>query len=153
MATTFSSSSAEDRFDASGIARHVAADLESIFGNDRHAGAESRTAASPTLNTVPASRTGSRRALTALAGVGALGVGERNLVGRILDLLDHQHVAGELQLAGLGMDLGVHVGFGAVAGARRLGDDEVQLDVAGEGFAGACRAASESASDCDACCW
>ena len=47
---------------------------------------------------------------------------ERDLVGRVLDALDHQHVAGQTQIAGLGLDLGMHVGFGAVARARRLGD-------------------------------
>ena len=36
--------------------------------------------------------------------------------------LDHQHVAGQPQIAGLRLDLGVHVGLGAVARARRLGD-------------------------------
>ena len=47
---------------------------------------------------------------------------ERDLIGRVLDGLDHQHVAGETQIAGLRLDLGVHVGFRAVARARRLGD-------------------------------
>ena len=36
--------------------------------------------------------------------------------------LHHQHVAGEPQIAGLRLDLGMHVGFRAVARARRLGD-------------------------------
>ena len=40
----------------------------------------------------------------------------------VLDLLDHQHVARQPQLALLGVDLGVNVGLAAVAGARRLGD-------------------------------
>ena len=47
---------------------------------------------------------------------------EADLVRRVLDRLDHQHVAREPQLAGLRVDLGVHVGLGAVARARRLGD-------------------------------
>ena len=47
---------------------------------------------------------------------------QRDLVGRVLDRLDHQHVAGEPQIAGLRLDLGMHVGFRAVARARRLGD-------------------------------
>ena len=42
--------------------------------------------------------------------------------GRILDLLDHQHVARQPQFALLGVDLGVHVGLAAVARPRRLGD-------------------------------
>ena len=40
----------------------------------------------------------------------------------VLDLVDHQQVAREPQLAGLGVDLGVDVGLAAVARARRLGD-------------------------------
>src|SRR5207237_10094316 len=56
------------------------------------------------------------------SGIGAPRVFQGDLVGRILDLLDHEHVAGPPQLALLGVDLGVYVGFAAVAGARRLGD-------------------------------
>jgi hypothetical protein len=47
---------------------------------------------------------------------------ERDLVGRVLDGLHHQHVPGEPQIAGLRLDLGMHVGFRAVARTRRLGD-------------------------------
>src|SRR6185437_16793078 len=56
------------------------------------------------------------------AGVGSTRVLQRNLVGRVLDDLDHQHVARQPELALLGVDLGVHVGLAAVAGARGLGD-------------------------------
>src|SRR5215475_842912 len=49
--------------------------------------------------------------------IGAAGIGQRNLVGMVLDVLDHQHVARETELALLGVDLGMHVGFAAVAGA------------------------------------
>ena len=47
---------------------------------------------------------------------------QRDLIGRVLDGFDHQHVAGEPEIAGLRLDLGMHVGFRAVARARRLGD-------------------------------
>src|SRR5581483_12413361 len=47
---------------------------------------------------------------------------ERDLVGRIFDVLDHQHVAGQPQLTLLGVNLRVDVGFRAVAGARGFGD-------------------------------
>jgi hypothetical protein len=47
---------------------------------------------------------------------------ERDLERGILDRLHHQHVARQMQLAALRIDLGVNVGFAAVPGARRLGD-------------------------------
>ena len=47
---------------------------------------------------------------------------QRDLVGGILHRLHHQHVAREPQVAGLRLDLGMHVGLGAVARARGLGD-------------------------------
>jgi hypothetical protein len=50
------------------------------------------------------------------------GVVERDLGRRILHRLHHQHVARQVQLAALRIDLGVNVGFAAVAGARGLGD-------------------------------
>ena len=50
------------------------------------------------------------------------GAFERDLIGRVLHRLDHQHVAGEAEIAGLRLDLGMHVGLRAVARARRLGD-------------------------------
>src|SRR5205085_59912 len=56
------------------------------------------------------------------SGIGAPGVFQGDLVGRILDLLDHEHVARQPQLALLGVDLGVNVGFAPVASARRFGD-------------------------------
>jgi hypothetical protein len=56
------------------------------------------------------------------ARIGALRVGQRNLVRRILDQFDHQHVARQPQLALLGVDLGVNVGLAAVAGAGRFRD-------------------------------
>ncbi len=45
-----------------------------------------------------------------------------DLIGGVLDRLHHQHVAGQPQVAGLRLDLGMHVGLGAVARTRRLGD-------------------------------
>jgi hypothetical protein len=56
------------------------------------------------------------------AGIGALRIDQRNLVRRILDLLDHQHVARQPQFAFLGVDLGMNVSLAAVACPRRLGD-------------------------------
>ena len=55
-------------------------------------------------------------------GVAPLGVGERDLGGVVLDLLDHLQHAGELGLAGLGVDLAADVVLGAVARFRRLLD-------------------------------
>ena len=49
-------------------------------------------------------------------------IDQRNLVRRILDHVDHQHVARQPEFALLGVDFGVHVGLAAVARARRLGD-------------------------------
>ena len=47
-----------------------------------------------------------------------------DLAGIVLDrrVVDHEQVARQAQLAGLAVDLGVDVGLGAVARARRLGD-------------------------------
>ena len=45
-----------------------------------------------------------------------------NLGRRVLHRFDHQHMARQPQLAGLGVDLGMHVGLRAVARARGLGD-------------------------------
>ena len=59
---------------------------------------------------------------TCAAGLRLLRVVEADLVRRVLDGLDHQHVARQPQFAGLGIDLGVDVGLGAVARPRRLGD-------------------------------
>ena len=59
---------------------------------------------------------------TCAPGIGAAGVFQRDLVGGVLDLLDHQHVARQPELALLGVDLGVHVGLAAVTRPRRLGD-------------------------------
>ena len=59
---------------------------------------------------------------TCAAGLRFLASSSADLVGRVLDGLDHQHVARQPQLAGLGVDLGVDVGLGAVARPRRLGD-------------------------------
>jgi hypothetical protein len=56
------------------------------------------------------------------AGIGALRVDQRDLVGMIFDLVDYQHVARQSQLALLRVDLGVNVGLAAVTGARGLGD-------------------------------
>ena len=61
------------------------------------------------------------------ARIGAAGVFQRNLVRRVLDQLDHQHVARQPQLALLGVDFGVNVGFAAVAGAGRLGDGVLSI--------------------------
>jgi len=69
------------------------------------------------------------------AGVGALRARQRNLVRAVLDMLDDEHVAGQLQLAGLRVNLGMHIRLGTVAGARGLGDrvfhrldDDVAVD-------------------------
>src|SRR6059036_2260247 len=43
------------------------------------------------------------------ARIGALRIIQRGLVRRVLDILDHQHVTGQRELARFGMDLGVHV--------------------------------------------
>ena len=45
-----------------------------------------------------------------------------DLIGRVLDLIHHQHVAREPEIAGLRFDLGMDVGLRAVTRARRLGD-------------------------------
>ena len=55
-------------------------------------------------------------------GVAALGVGERDLRGVVLDRLDHLQHAGELGLAGLGVDLAADVVLAAVARLGRLLD-------------------------------
>src|SRR5690606_19521234 len=47
---------------------------------------------------------------------------ELDLLGVILDLFDHLAQAGELELAGLGIDLGADLGLGAIAGLGRLLD-------------------------------
>jgi hypothetical protein len=47
---------------------------------------------------------------------------ERNLVGWVLDGLDHQHVAGEAEIASFWLNLRAHFGFRAVARTRGLGD-------------------------------
>src|SRR5438270_147835 len=56
------------------------------------------------------------------AGIGSAGVFQRNLVRRVLDLIDHQHVTRQPQLALLGVDFGMNVGLAAVTGAGSLGD-------------------------------
>src|SRR5260221_5259314 len=56
------------------------------------------------------------------AGMSLARLCERDLVGWFLDRLDHQHVAGEAEIASFWLNLGVHVGFRAVARTRRLGD-------------------------------
>jgi hypothetical protein len=45
-----------------------------------------------------------------------------NLVGRVLDGLDHKHMAGQTQITGFRLDLRMHVGFRSVSGPRRFGD-------------------------------
>lgn len=56
------------------------------------------------------------------AGIGALGVHQRDLVGMVFDLLDHQHVARQPQLALLRVDLGMNVSLAAVTCPCGLGD-------------------------------
>ncbi len=56
------------------------------------------------------------------ARIGPAGVFQRNLVRGVFDLIDHQHVAREAELALLGVDLGMHVGLAAVTRPGRLGD-------------------------------
>ena len=52
----------------------------------------------------------------------APGAVQSDLGGRVLHLVHHQQVAGQTQLAGLGVDVGVDVRLLAVARARGLGD-------------------------------
>ena len=56
------------------------------------------------------------------AGVVAASLIEGDFTGVVLDLIDHEEVAGQAQRAALRVDLGVNVGLGAVAGAGRLRD-------------------------------
>ena len=53
--------------------------------------------------------------------VAALGGGEVDLAGGVLDILDHMHQPGQADFPGLGADLGLDVGFGAIALARGAG--------------------------------
>ncbi len=50
------------------------------------------------------------------------GIIERDLRRGIFHCVHHLHVARQMKLAALRIDLGVNVGFAAVPGARRLGD-------------------------------
>src|SRR5207248_1980372 len=47
---------------------------------------------------------------------------ERDLVGWVFYVLNHQHMASKSQIAGFWFDLRMHVGFRPVAGTRRLCD-------------------------------
>jgi hypothetical protein len=47
---------------------------------------------------------------------------QSDLVGRIFDGFHYQHVAGQPQITCFRLDLGVHVGFRAIARASSLGD-------------------------------
>ena len=55
-------------------------------------------------------------------GMTAAGLIEADLRCRVFDGVDHQHVARQVKLAALRIDLGADLGLAAVTGARGLGD-------------------------------